>query len=800
MIRKHIINPNDDTNAKKTIIILVNTYVMYNMRKFMLLLAHHICSYNAKKIILKINSLKFKTIICDTQNIYEEFDKITFEFDESHQSNINLFDDIIFDKDMIIFLVDYFGKKLCNGEQYIDKIIESKCFFKIFQCIDNNYDANHAINDRIEIIDIHNQIEWTTNIKYNHDAYKIILCPKSFYIENMCNKYDYNLPYHNKNVMICFDELCDTVNESPQSQLNDLIRCEINNGTHIDEYYVQHSETINIDNKQEQLKTCDDAATQINPHDVIDSLIKIMGLLICRQTKISNNDVINLSSCVSILLNCIKKCSDDSHNTNKIKCLANYMIASIKKQIISILVVEHKNKIDVIESLEYIHDKVLKHSNIRFMDRLINNKLQFDKDINEIENIIKDDVFIDALDKQSMLGDKMQESTSFYKSYMTLTDWHEETTEGGCMGLLFSMNVNESKILVHHNATTTVQNISTTIVPVKLFIDQLSSILKTMKNGNDLNAMEIIKCSVNGNGNCLYPLYITKQHWDISKKFIKPLLGINLGKNPYNYDPSYDHFMFSFLMSMLDMTLSVENVLSNDQRWIQMLLTVIRTCYQISIENNYNKGIIKLMDSYYKNDIDVHKKNFHDESFYGQIISTGIVFFSDKHMSKIKTIILNDYKNYIKKIIKKTLTDDDVYDIDTSYILDVTKCLSDERFIKIITSGYTKQITLINFYHFASMFNKFMKCHELKSWKIVVKMLDMRFGIFPQNLLRDLQIKINDTNKLIRKNLFKDDNIQLHNNFTKLFDDEINMHDIFVSCYTECYNLKVNKQLFSNKN
>jgi hypothetical protein len=81
----------------------------------------------------------------------------------------------------------------------------------------------------------------------------------------------------------------------------------------------------------------------------------------------------------------------------------------------------------------------------------------------------------------------------------------------------------------------------------------------------------------------------------------------------------------------------------------------------------------------------------------------------------------------------------------------------------------------------------------------MVKMLDMRFGIFPQHLLRDLQTKINEINKLVRE-ILSSDNVRLHNNFTKIFNDEINMHDIFVSCYIECYNLEVNKQLFNNKN
>jgi hypothetical protein len=705
---------------------------------------------------------------------------------------------------MIIFLVDFTGKISCHDKQYVNKIIESKCIFKTFKCIDHNAEPN-IIDKYTEIIDVNNQTQWLTNIKYHNvnNIYKIIACPEFFSIDSMCNKYNCNIPCHNKNVMIYFDKSCDIINAQSYLNSDDLIRCDYSDSSYIDEHYTLHND--------EQIKSRENAIIKIEPCDVVDSLVKIMGLL--KQmtnddtilssftSTITNDDVIKLSSYVSIISNCIKKYSENSHNANKSKCIVNYMVMSIKKQIISILVGGPQNNIDIIKSLECICNKLPKRTDDRFINRLISNKLQFDKDINEIQNIIENDVFIDALDKQSTLGDKIQESTEFYKSYMTLTDWHEETIEGGCMGILFNMNVNAGTILIHDNAISTIQHISTTIIPIKIFIDQISSALKiSTTDNNDLNVMEIIKCSTSENGNCLYPLYITKQHWDISKQFIKPLLGINLGKNPYNYDPSYEHFMFSFLMSMLDMTLYVKNVSSNDQRWIQMFLTVMRTCYQISIENNYNKGIIKLMDSYHGNTISGHKKCFHGESFYGQLISTGIIFSSNEQMSKIKTIILNDYKNDIKKIIKKTLTNDDVYEIDIQYILDRTKCMCDERFKKIIMAGHAKLKTLINFYYFTSMFNKFMKFHNLKSWKIIVKMLDMRFGIFPEHLLKDLQIKINEINKLIQKNLCNSENeIQLYNNFTKIFNDEINMHDIFVLCYAECYNLEINKQSHNNK-
>lgn len=240
-----------------------------------------------------------------------------------------------------------------------------------------------------------------------------------------------------------------------------------------------------------------------------------------------------------------------------------------------------------------------------------------------------------------------ENSTNFFTSPLTFTDWIEEVKNNQSMGLLFSLTTN-NLIKLGFADNIIVNNISSTIIPVPEFIqykiNHFNDTSKHITFGNT-NKINIIRDRIIGNGNTLLPLYINKYHWKISKLYVKPLLGIAASHNPLGYHKNHLKIMFTILIKMTIKCFS-PNYINN--KTCRYYITFLRTCTQISFDNNYSRSLKKYI-----------KQHPITHNVLGQALSTGYTLKQYDHqttpaftkMTTLMNIIYtktNGFNKYIK--------------------------------------------------------------------------------------------------------------------------------------------------------
>jgi hypothetical protein len=286
-------------------------------------------------------------------------------------------------------------------------------------------------------------------------------------------------------------------------------------------------------------------------------------------------------------------------------------------------------------------DLTKKQSKNKLKNRVDNN-YQITNDLNTIDSIINESSMQQFLNNDD---DKLTDSLTFIQSPITLSNWIEELSDGDCMGLAFNISTNHlSKlgIIGDLNILSTL-----TFMPVLDFLEYTIQYLET-KSLKNVNFKSIINGNAIGEINVVIPLYINEYHWKIANMYMKPMLGIILGNDPFAYDKSYHSLLFIILSSMLQQTLISDYKINN--KWTNTLLIYMRTCRQHCIDSKYNKGINNFVNLII-NDPKSRIKNFKItfQRIFGQCISIGHKLNNHQVSKLIQYFIEEEIRDYLYK-------------------------------------------------------------------------------------------------------------------------------------------------------
>jgi len=203
------------------------------------------------------------------------------------------------------------------------------------------------------------------------------------------------------------------------------------------------------------------------------------------------------------------------------------------------------------------------------------------------------------------------------------------------------------------------ENVTKTFVPIEDYMYSLNKyfdVNKKTQYGN-INKVNIISGSEIGNGNCVIPLYINGYHWESVKKYLPFTLGIMMTHNPLGYMNNHINSVYSFLIYFTRLVICNNNY--QNETYIRIYLTYLRTCIQISMDNGYIRGVYKLIDKYIDNPKNrIHKYIYQYQSLLGQILCVRTQDFEKLDIlleyiieETIRYVLKNN--NYSEKILKQ---------------------------------------------------------------------------------------------------------------------------------------------------
>lgn len=321
----------------------------------------------------------------------------------------------------------------------------------------------------------------------------------------------------------------------------------------------------------------------------------------------------------------------------------------------------------------------------------------------------------------------IRRSTEFYNSIITLSNWYEELENGGAVGLLIKMRTSKLTKQGVYNMVG-IDSITTTFFPVT---DYISATIDYFKKEDctfgDLNDVTLLEGNSIGDSNAVIPLYINKYHWQISKRYIKPVLGIMVAHHPLGYTEKHTESLFSVL---IDMTVRSFAEGSSSERWVQCYMAVLRTCSEICFENRYTYGIKGFVKKYMS---DVSKrvikilKCYEYEYMLGQILSTGYNLDKPTKDRLMRQILEEVVRKSVDELgyTPEHIEDKDSRECITKSVLEYIR-----YHIRILSSFYIMSGITDELYRKVGSYSKF------------IKMLEENYGCTPDTLVEMMNKRI----------------------------------------------------------
>lgn len=397
------------------------------------------------------------------------------------------------------------------------------------------------------------------------------------------------------------------------------------------------------------------------------------------------------------------------------------LIYEIIDKAISICSKKKKHEINMLNIL-----KVIKKQSTSFI-RLKNKNfcIYIERIFKNILNIYEDDLKNNNL-CNSILNNiddnkKFTESCDFFTSLISFTNWYEDIETDNCTCLI--LNICGSKISkLGYGANISIINITSTFYPCNDYIELCDNFFTTSKEISD---GLIFKGNAIGDGNCVIPLYINKNHWNIAKKKMKYLLGIIMSNNPAGFVKYHYRFVYKLFLDYCNtITIQEKSGVYLTNKYLSCFWSYFRTVAQISFDNNYNRGIYNVVKQYLQNPKKRVLKNEYDYiTMLGQIISTGYII-DDGDIKKIIGHIINEI---IKSNIKKG---------DNSYLLEcITKNKNVFSYVNELIIIHSNNLNrhipyLFSFYIFNRILKKFYL--KFKNYSNFIKILDNNYGLMPE--------------------------------------------------------------------
>ena len=454
----------------------------------------------------------------------------------------------------------------------------------------------------------------------------------------------------------------------------------------------------------------------VNSLILIQSLNNYINYILNNKLEIITiNDFLNKINTILKLLNSIEK-NNKLKKNNKIylyedfcSYIFNYIECLFKKD--KKLNIEYMKILNIFKK----SDNILKNCNItQTLNTVIDNvKLLYKNDSIPIE--IK-------LVKNKQLLNK---SKDFFTSMITCTNWVEELEENSVMGLILKVSTNNiSKFGYATNINIT--NITTSFLPVSCYFDILDNYISDKLGNNcNINNSNIVFGTAIGNGNCIIPLYINKQHWKCSKKMLNPILGIIMAHNPFLYLKYHLKFMFR-LMTDMNKELIISHITLNK---ISCYWALFRTVAEISFEKKYNRGIKKIVNEYINNPLKRIMNNEYDYTIMlGQIICTGYILEQSTANKLVEFILQELFRKILFKMIQnKKLS----IKFSLSNKLEIRNTIDNEDLLNYINDDIKIHIKYL--YSFLVL-NKSLSdlLSKIGGYNQLIKLLDNNYGLMPE--------------------------------------------------------------------
>ena len=185
------------------------------------------------------------------------------------------------------------------------------------------------------------------------------------------------------------------------------------------------------------------------------------------------------------------------------------------------------------------------------------------------------------------------ESTEFYNSIISRSDWKEELNYGNIMGLLINVIPSDLNKSYFSYEDINIKDITTSIIG-------LDQILESYKLVNNFDVS--ISGNGVGNGNCILPLYIDEKHWELVKLYENYNFGFIFNRNPLHYCNDMNKIYKVVLLKMISLTFTDTNYRSD--KWINLLNSLYFTTRKLFNKNIYG-NINKRSDKYNINTYDL---------------------------------------------------------------------------------------------------------------------------------------------------------------------------------------------------
>lgn len=432
--------------------------------------------------------------------------------------------------------------------------------------------------------------------------------------------------------------------------------------------------------------------------------------------------------------------------------------------------------------------------------------------LSKIKKLINDDYIIRnyKINTKKYENKIYESSKNFYYSVITRTNWLDELEYGNITGLLVKIDPKEINKNTYNMDYIPIMDITHTIISLeqileayKIFYQQFNTLFDNEIKENIISGFGI------GNGNCIIPLYINSDHWNLVKIYNEYNNGIIFYRNPLISRKKHINVYYNITLNMINLTFSDENY--NSDKWIQLLFSMLRTVYEISkydnkeiqrfkndlnfrVDCNINKILVLML---FSNDNDCIKYVIEEQirrkmkSMYRDInVLDSIYEFNKQH---VISSLVYEYDNICNNVS---------YDIINQIEYEKLKCNLEDNEI------FSKLITTI---HSIISMRSIIK----NKYKLITNEMDQYGGILKTETLIELKKEILD-------NLIKPTNYNLnsimnekfasHNNITKrkkfkidtlynnyIIKQEIELVGLLIQCIIQRVNKCKKKAIKNNK-
>ncbi len=470
--------------------------------------------------------------------------------------------------------------------------------------------------------------------------------------------------------------------------------------------------------------------------DVFSNIKSIMRFNIWNYLK--NVKIANIISCFK---NSIQKILDRKYN----KCPINVPIDTIPT--------EHTetNLKYIMEFYQQIYPKIINYyldlnlKNFNIPSFYLTTEPDFKKILN-YKKLLKDSISDDSVD--------------FLTSNLTISDWIDEYNELNPFGFLIKFTlskfaykglIDENSTLVKWYPNLVVSSVSNNCVSLndyyQLVLSGLDDInengfedgeeykIVSQKESLKLNDFTIID-KVHGDSNILLPIYINKNHWNLTKLFWTYHMSLIFNTFEYNYNKKMDNIYYLVMLKNFNM---LNDPSKYNNNLIRVFIYYLRTCIELMLENKYinsvqnevvrlhNQLTVGIKSNLITNNLSNENLRINSINFMIRIIQW--IVSSNSSLDKLKKYLF-DYRNIV---IKDYI--EDKYKLDYWDNLKLKKPEDQEKELNILKyecvqenkSMFELEIDLIGMCELVN------SIYKIKGFNQFIKFIDKNNGCLPTN-------------------------------------------------------------------